>query len=92
MRPSLRPARAALFRKCRAYGPGEIVVARTGGREVVKRLLAVGRHKVYLQGDHPDSADCAVNPEDLRGRLVLSFGRVSRPRLPAPPRPARFSR
>lgn len=73
MRPTLRPAGVALFKRCRRYKAGQVVVAGTEGREIVKRLLAVGKNKAYLQGDHPDSADYVVPPADLRGRLLLKL-------------------
>ena len=71
MRPFLQPSQLVLFKKCRKYKIGQIVAARAGDKEIVKRLLAIGRNKVYLQGDHPDSADYAVSPASLRGRLIF---------------------
>ena len=74
MRPALRPARLALCKRCRGYKTGQIVVAGTKDGEIVKRLLAIGKNKAYLQGDHPDSADYAVDPASLKGRLIFKIG------------------
>ena len=73
MSPALRPEQIALFKRSRRYREGQIVVARSRGREIVKRLAWQNGRQAYLQGDSPFSNDCFVGLGDLQGALVASF-------------------
>ena len=70
MRPALEPNQLVLFVRSRRYRPGQVVLARFQGREIVKRLAWQNTRCVYLQGDSPLSADCFVPLQNLRGALV----------------------
>ena len=73
MSPTLRATTLVVFKRTRKFQAGQIVIAQSAGREIVKRLAWQNSHRVYLQGDHPASNDCFVEIAALKGRLVLKF-------------------
>ena len=73
MSPTLRAADLVVFKRTRKFRAGQIVIAQSAGREIVKRLAWQNSRRAYLQGDHPDSSDCLVVIRALKGRLVLKF-------------------
>lgn len=53
MLPTLRPGIVVMFRRFGKCQPGDIVVARVAGREVVKRVLWLDANHAYIVGDNP---------------------------------------
>lgn len=72
MEPSLQHGQLSVFVKRRAYRPGDIVIVKTGGRDLVKRIANIDGLSVSLRGDNrAESTDSVVSRPDLRGSLIL---------------------
>ncbi|RWZ82024.1 MAG: hypothetical protein EOT04_00095 [Candidatus Chaera renei] len=92
MAPSLRAGDIVLTWR-RPPQNGHVVVAWQAGREVIKRVAAVKKDRVYLLGDNPDvSSDSRdygwVKSGDILGVVMLRFGTVKATRAPRPTVPS----
>jgi nickel-type superoxide dismutase maturation protease len=73
MLPTLRQGKIVVgWRYARRLKPGQIVIIKHQGREMIKRLQAIEADKLFVVGDNPSAST------DSR-----SFGRVSRQQLVA---------
>jgi phage repressor protein C with HTH and peptisase S24 domain len=54
MLPTLRPGQIVVAHHVRNFKPGQVVVAHVGSREVIKRVTAVDRGRIFLQGDNAE--------------------------------------
>jgi len=77
MEPGLPASSYALFRRCRSYASGDVVIVdhpRFG--KIVKRISAISAHELRLEGTHPSSVSGetmgALPPKRVLGRLVWS--------------------
>lgn len=87
MLPAVRPGTIIVARN-KAAAVGDIVVARLGRREVVKRVQAIGSGRVFLVGDNESGSTDSrqlgpVSKTDILGVVIMKF--FARRALPAPP-------
>ena len=73
MFPGLPPGRLVVCRAARRYRPGQIVIAQSGRREIIKRLAWQSGGAVLLQGDHPCSSDSLLPRQAVKGRLLFKL-------------------
>jgi phage repressor protein C with HTH and peptisase S24 domain len=81
MEPALREGQVVFAHHIRSFREGQVVVAIVEGREVIKRIAKIDRHKVYLQGDNSqESTDSrAYGPiVDTLIKGVVFWPRVSK--------------
>ncbi len=78
MEPTLSPGDIVLFKGARLekLNVGDIVLARTGGLEVVKRIAGFGDGQVWLLGDNPEQSTDSrkhgyVDVANVVARIVL---------------------
>ena len=69
MSPSLKSGQIVILRSTEKVARGQIVVAKTDGRLVVKRLIDRVGNCYQLKGDHPLSSTYWVKAPDLVGKL-----------------------
>lgn len=89
MRPGLRPGNIIIARRKQHIRIGDVVVARMGGREVIKRVCELGPKGFVLLGDnHPASTDSRtlgpVAQSDILGVRVMKL-RFAEATAPPPP-------
>jgi len=78
MKPSLTDDQTVLCVSGRSCHEGDVVVARVGGREIIKRLTALRDDKVWLLGDNAacstDSRGLGwINKSDILGVMTVAF-------------------
>lgn len=59
MMPTLRPGQQVYAWRSRNFRPGQVVIAFTNGREVVKRISKIENGRVWLESDNHDPASGA---------------------------------
>ncbi len=78
MVPSLRQGQIVLALRHLPIKRGDIVVARVGRREVIKRVATITRDSVELLGDNLDASTDSreygsVDRSSLFGKVVLTY-------------------
>ena len=72
MMPTLKNGRLVLGVKRKNYIIGDIIVARHGGGEVVKRIANITDGIVYLKGDNRENShDAEVQITEIIAKIVL---------------------
>lgn len=79
MLPGLKPGSIVFYWRQRRYQPGDVVVARFGDKQLVKRVATIDQRGYRLRGDNADdSFDSrqfgSLPPAAILGRVV---GRLS---------------
>lgn len=78
MEPTLKQGRLVIFLKTKKIKTQDIVIAKVGNREVVKRINNINDSGVELIGDNPEkSTDSrsygAVDMDRIKGKLIIKL-------------------